>query len=511
MPGGIDTAVVAPFLYFISAIGNLGLAILMLTRGRSARGSLPLTLLCFALFVWQMGECIRATSTVFFWKYLRLVASSVAPAFLFHFVMHFVRREREHASITWLLYGITSLFALLTGAALVSRVVRALVDHEIWNLVYILFLFPFLFFAFLLLMRRRREVDSRVERNAINFISIGIIIGATAGFVDLTVSLGNPVPPLGHLGGLACTIVLAFAIFRHRLLDMDIPFQRILVILTISTAAVMLVAALSTRVGGERGDLLFAVTALVIVGILAAYRLVVQNWYERRERQRRLAALGMMAAGVAHEIRNPLASIKGAAQFVQKELEARSFEGESAEYLKLVIDETNRLNQVVESFLDLTRPLSPERRPVELGRLVGELVTLQRAAGGPSIELATDSDATIPADPDLLKVAIGNVLRNAVEAAGSRVTLRIRPMRTHVSLEVDDDGPGIPHDKIDQLFHPFFTTKARGTGLGLVTARRIVESHGGEIGAKNLQPHGARFTVILPTGGVDASVPTPVS
>ncbi len=508
---GLDTGVVAPLLYFLSAIGNLGLAILVVSRGRDARGSFPLTLLCLALFAWQMGEGLRAATAASHWKYLRLVASSVAPAFLFHFVMHFVRREREFAKITSLLYGITALFALLTAGALFIGVIRALVDHWIWNIVYIVFLFPFLLLAFFLLLRRQREAESRVERNATNFIALGIVVGAFSGFVDLTVALGNPFPPLGHIGGLASTLILAVAILRHRLLDMDIPFQRILLILAVAASAVIVVVAFSTRVGGERGDLLLAVTAFVIVAVLAVYRLALRAWYERREQQRRLALLGTMAAGVAHEIRNPLAAIKGAAQFVQKDLEAKRYEGESVEYMKLVIEETDRLNQVVESFLDLTRPLSPDRRPVELSKLVDEVVTLQRAAGGPAIDFERESRPTISADPDLVKVAVGNILRNAVEAAARRVVVRVRALRNHAEIEIEDDGSGIPAERMDQLFQPFFTTKARGTGLGLVTARRIVESHGGEIGARNVQPRGARFTMLFPSGGVDVSVGPQVS
>ncbi|MBI2901464.1 MAG: hypothetical protein HYY17_14865 [Planctomycetes bacterium] len=490
---GLDTGVVAPLLYLVSAIGNLSLAVLVISRGRGRRGALPLALLCLVLFAWQMGESLHATAGGF-WGYVRLVASSVAPSFLFNFVRHFVRRERDYGRVTSVLYGITALFALLTAGALALQVLRALVDHWIWNAVYILCLFPFLAFAIVLIVRRRREVADRTERTALNFIALGIAVGVFSGLVDLTVALGSPLPPIGHLGGLAFTLILAVAIFRHRLLETDIPFSRIVAILGIAGGLVFLNAFLSMRVVVGRGDIILVGTAFAVVLVLAVYRLAFVGWYARQEHRRRLEMLGAMAAGVAHEIRNPLASIKGAAQLVQREVK-----GDSADYIKLVIDEVDRLNQVVESFLDFSRPLTPKKKPVPLADLVGEMVVLQRAASGkPTIDIAAESMPTISADPDLLRLAFGNLLRNAVEAAGSRVVVRVREQGDLVAVEFDDDGPGLTPERMEEIFRPFFTTKARGTGLGLPIARRIVESHGGELVVRNVEPHGARFTATLP-------------
>jgi signal transduction histidine kinase len=249
------------------------------------------------------------------------------------------------------------------------------------------------------------------------------------------------------------------------------------------------------------------VGAVVAVTGLALYRLFFVRLAEQAERRKRLALIGTMAAGVAHEIKNPLAAIKGAAQFVQKELETAPVQGESREYLKLLIGEVDRLNAVVESFLTYARPLEPRRQDVPLQPLLADILRLQAASFPPSIKLETSFDSDlppVPADPALLTNAVVNVVRNAVEVMPDGGTLSVRtrtiiaPIRTYAAIDIQDSGPGIPKHEADRIFQPFYTTKAKGTGLGLPIALRIVEAHGGELRVENVLPRGCRFTFLLP-------------
>lgn len=244
-------------------------------------------------------------------------------------------------------------------------------------------------------------------------------------------------------------------------------------------------------------------TAILTLLVLAAYRLLFFDFYKRQEHRKRLTLLGSMAANVAHEIRNPLASIKGAAQFVEKELESLPPENEAREYLRMIVKESDRLDQVVENFLDFARPLTPRLKEVQVSQLVEDIVKTANAAGKGGIECETNGSPVLSADPELIRTALGNIIRNAVQAAGEngkvRVTVRQdEGSRGQVAIDVEDDGPGVPKDKLEEIFQPFMTTKTRGTGLGLAIAMRIAEGHGGEIKVKNLEPHGARFTLLLP-------------
>ncbi len=496
----------AQLLYFLASIGNLFLAMLVIFRARRARGALPIALLCIALFVWDIAECALLVLGPGQWRYIRLIGSSLAPAFLWHFVLVFVHRERSLRRWLAALYAATAAFTLMTAGALFSATLARYVDGKGWNITYLVTLFPFLVWSFLLVDRRRREVETPVERNAANFVAVGIAVGAFTGLTELTAILLPAVPRLGHVGSALCTLVLAVAILRHRLLERETPVRQILFVFLLAVSAAVVLALLYTNLP-PGWNFYLVLLAVLAVTVLAVWRLLLLRLYEQAERRKRLAIIGSMAAGVAHEIKNPLAAIKGAAQFVQKELEGADGKAEARDYLGLLVGEVDRLNGVVESFLTYARPLEPRRQDVLLHELLAGIARLQVPSLPPGVRIETALDPQIPpvpADPALLTQAVTNVLRNAIEAMpeGGTVALRTRRVvtawRSYAAVEISDTGPGIPREDLERVFHPFFTTKSKGTGLGLPIARRIVESHGGDVAVENVAPRGCRFTFLLP-------------
>lgn len=219
-----------------------------------------------------------------------------------------------------------------------------------------------------------------------------------------------------------------------------------------------------------------------------------------RERER-LAAIGAMAAGLAHEIRNPLGAIKGAAEYLDPS------EGPAdPELLQVIIDEVNRLNTVVSQFLDYARPFRAHFARVDLNDIVrrtARLVTAQRTDPAPEIELDLDPELpVIEADGEQLKQVILNLVLNAIDASREaaspvRIKTRLRA-RQMVELRVVDRGVGIPRENLEQVFIPFFTTKQQGTGLGLAVCHRIVMSHGGTIHPESQIGVGTDFVIQLP-------------
>jgi len=493
-------------LYFLAAVGNLFMAILVVLRARRALGALPIALLCLALFLWDMGECMQLMSSgEERWKYLALVGSSMAPAFLMHFAIVFCRREQSLWRWQVVLYAMTGAFALSTAGALTSSRLQDWVAGRVWNVAYLFALFPFLLWAFILVYRRRCEAQTHAERNALNFVSAGILIGAFTGFADLLRVFHQQIF-LGHVGSLACSIVLAIAIFRHRMLEADTPVRRAMLILAVAASAVALNMWLFLGVQPKGGPALLGI-AVVTVAAFALYRLLLLNWYEAAERRRRLALVGTMAAGVAHEIKNPLASIKGAAQLVQRDLDGRTDVEGARDYLKLVVGEVDRLNGVIEDFLAFARPREPRLADVSLNEVVEAVLKLQETTLPPGVTIERRLDPSLPvvsADAELLKQALINVLKNAIEAVGESGTVTVRTrsvseaMRWWEVVEVEDTGPGVPLDDIERIFQPFHTTKTRGTGLGLAIAARVLEAHRGVISVENVQPRGARFRFHIP-------------
>ncbi len=224
--------------------------------------------------------------------------------------------------------------------------------------------------------------------------------------------------------------------------------------------------------------------------------------------QEKLASLGVLAAGVAHEIRNPLTAIKARLYTQQKALASGST---AAEHSLIISREIDRLEQIVRGFLDFARPAEPSPEPLEAQAFLREVRDLLAPAWEvDGVRIEVESDAPIPFDGDRaqLKQVLINLVRNAVEAAGPRTIVRLRARTAQarlrgvlvpvVILEVIDQGPGIPPEARDRLFDPFFTTKEDGTGLGLSIAARIVEKHGGALEYQTDPGVGTTFGVVLP-------------
>ena len=228
---------------------------------------------------------------------------------------------------------------------------------------------------------------------------------------------------------------------------------------------------------------------------------------EEARRSERLAALGQLTAGLAHEIRNPLAVIKGSAETLTRRLE--SADPLTTELAGYISSEVNRLNTIVTRFLNFARPLKLEKRPTQIPPLLDRAL---KVAGErwpeAKVEVIQQYSKNLPemvVDPDLCEQAFANLVLNAFEAmtaAGGRLTVRVAPAnsegRRGVEVDIEDTGPGIPPELHEQIFNPFFTTKKEGVGLGLSLVSKIVDDHRGWIRISSEPGKGTCFRVFLP-------------
>lgn len=216
-------------------------------------------------------------------------------------------------------------------------------------------------------------------------------------------------------------------------------------------------------------------------------------------RQEALAQLGKMAAVVAHEVRNPLAGIRGAVEIIGRRLPP---DGPESPIVSEIVARIDTLNDIVEDMLLFARPRPLSIAPLTLGDVISETTAFlhnDQRLSGVRLDTAID-EATILADGDQLKLVLLNLILNAAQAMQHRGTVRVTARQTADGCEIRiaDTGPGIADDVRERLFEPFFTTKSRGTGLGLATARRIVEAHGGTIRLESRSEGGTVAIVQLP-------------
>ena len=433
----IDTS-----LALTAALINLVLAILVLSR--TSRGILYVTFFfgCISLAVWNLGDFVFFLSGNRFWFYFSLIGSGMAPAFMFHIVNALVRPDRRKTFWIILAYLFSALLAFSSPLALLHSGVQAFVDGIVWNILYVVLLVPYLLSSIFMVSNAIRKAQTKEEKGRLRYILVAFIIAVVTGLTDLVQAMNIPVPPLGHLGCVVYSSILAIGVLKHR----------------------------------------------------TAYDILAQM-------QEKLESLGEMAAGIAHEIRNPLTSIKGASDLLWGELKGLDLPG-AREYHDIIREEIDRLNHILLNFQYFTRPLKIEKELIPVNEIIRKTVRLAEI-GPANITIKQELSGNSPkvkADASLLKQVFLNLIKNAEEACGSEgeIMIKTETLPPWFRISFSDNGPGISAENLNRIFEPFFITKSAGMGMGLAICRRIMLAHGGELNVKNRLPKGTEFTILLP-------------
>ncbi|HUB07839.1 MAG TPA: HAMP domain-containing sensor histidine kinase [Myxococcales bacterium] len=309
-------------------------------------------------------------------------------------------------------------------------------------------------------------------------VAAGIMAEGSAGFFDVLGQLRRRLLWLGLAGALL--IALASLLAARTV-----------------TGPVRTLALASERIGG--GDLVTPVEPATGGGAELA---ILSHTLEdmRRALQDRQQEMQMMLSGIAHEVRNPLGGIELFAGLLQESLPA---DGEAAQHVRRVQQELAHLKVVVEDFLGYAREAKVELQPVSPRATAEEIVALVEqdlAAKQLRCELSVAGDLPFPAEPVLLRRALLNLVQNAIQSSPPGGPLRLSHERRGAAgvWVVEDAGPGVPEEKRDEIFKPFYTTRQRGTGLGLAFVKKIADAHGGTISVGPSPLGGARFELSLP-------------
>jgi signal transduction histidine kinase len=253
----------------------------------------------------------------------------------------------------------------------------------------------------------------------------------------------------------------------------------------------------------------------LVLGVFAiTFIWVNQNRHLRRIKEmedrihlaERLSSLGHLAAGVAHEIRNPLNAIGMGLQRLKREFSPQdlSQKEEYTSFTDLIFKEIRRVNEIINQFLTLARPFQLNLRLSSLEDLLKNLITLfHEEATSQKIQIQAEIDSAlppIPIDPERLTQALINIMKNAIQAmtAGGSLRIETKSFKDRVEVNISDTGSGIPPDQMEKIFNYYYTTKEDGVGLGLPIAHRIIEAHGGQLKLESQPGVGTKVTITLP-------------
>jgi two-component system sensor histidine kinase HydH len=480
-----------------ACVGQLVVALLCVVRTTRSPLAFPLAILCLDIFGWTGAGLAFEVSGAASWRWVDHALTPWTAPLALLFVLTFAGRERELRPTLVITSVASSGLSAASVAAFATTAVQPFIGSVPWSLALMAVALPTMVFAMLVLGRHLAESHDPAERTRARLLlaalAIGTVLGATE---ELGRFLG--VPALGGVGMLVTSVLLAVVALRFRLFDRDEPLRAVGYALALAGAST--VAALVVfRFLGAHVALFVLGSATVTLALVAASRRWLAEGAERRARRDQLATLGRFTAQMAHDLKNPLAALKGAAQLLREDIPLASPKVDRLRFADLMLEQIERLNELVDVYGRLAR-IEPNLEPRDVNASLRAVLSLQSLASD-AVTVRTDLAAELPpcmVDDALLARVLENLIRNATEAmpGGGTVVVRTRVgdgREPGVEVSVEDTGSGMDARTRERAFDDFFTTKSQGSGLGLAFVRRAVEAHGGRV---NLTSEPARGTVV---------------
>lgn len=499
------------YVALFACAGQLLVALVALRRTGASPLALPLALFSANLAAWNFAGAANGLLHASFWAWdwLDATATPLTAPLGVWFVLTFVgerKRLRWPHRATWLYFGAVA--AIGFASPLLAPSFPLLPGTERWPLAMLAGLVPSCGFAVARLIAHLRQANDADEaarsRLLILALPMAAAIGSTEYLRGPLATIGVNVPRLGSMGALFCAVLMAIVAFRMRLFGRELSTSALVFASGLTVMGVVAYLVLF-RLLGSNAALLAGGTAALTVALLTAARRAAATAALRRERVAQLATLGRLSAQMAHDLKNPLAALKGAIQFLQEEhKQGRPIEPHAG-FLDLMLNQADRIERVVDAYRRLHR-IEPDRQPSDVGALLRDTVALQPMSAAATAKVEVDIAPDLPPCPldrDLVARALENLVRNGFEAMPDGGTLTVRAARCEepsaLLIEVSDTGPGMDARTRERAFDDFFTTKPGGTGLGLPLVKRIAVAHGGDVTLHARHPRGTTVRIRLPT------------
>lgn len=492
-------------LDLIACAGHLVVVNLALVRQTGSPLALPLGLLALNLFSWNFADFGYTVTGQGSWHLLDLGLSPFSPALAFHLVMTFVGAARRYR---WLLVAAYGVFGALAASAwLAFGVPWALswTGSHAYGAAFLGAQALLMSFSLAQLIFHLRRTTDPAERARARTMIAAILLGSVFGTSDLWDDAGFSVPPLSNIGTTVSAILMTIASLRLRFLGRVFTRRGAGAALATTFAGLASYLIVFRWLRGNSA-VLMAVTVTVTLSLVAAARQLGREYLARRDRVEGLTTMGRFSAQMAHDLKNPLAALKGAIQFLVEEVSRGRSVAAQEQLLSLLLQQVDRIHRVAEDYQSLGN-LQPRRQLVQLNDTVRAVLALQPfAARGIVVETALDDQLPLcSVDVELVSRAIDNLVRNAVEAMpdGGSVSVRTKALgsqarRRAVQLAVKDTGGGMDARQAERAFDEFYTTKAQGSGLGLAYVRQVVRAHAGRVKIDSNLGQGTLVTLRFP-------------
>ncbi len=491
-------------LWLAAASAAVFLALTLVAGRRRARHPLAIWvgLVCAGLFTYNLAELLSVLEGAATWVFVSDGAAALTAAFTFELFVRLLgfARPLSRARLVAAIYF--PLVALLGFAPIVVPHVREARDRA-FPIAMLLGLLPALIvLGRLVWVRTRRSWG--VERARAQLAGATLILGVGSVLSDLAAMLGAPAPRLSYAGLLLASIVLTAWTLEARIFR-GVRTTTLLNALVIALIAVGAQVLLVSTTYGRTEFVLFGTLVVVLVTIGAIAPLLGQL-EEQRAKAAYLTTLGRLAEQMAHDLRNPLAAIKGAAQFLEEErARGHSLDPHGA-MLDVIVERVDRIERSIADYQRMGR-VEPMSRLTALGPLVADAAALAETLGAPGTKVevsAADDVPSVMVDPDLFTFALENLVRNACEALPAGGTVSIRTERARegdrelVRVAVADTGEGMDAETRERVLGGFYSTKTGGSGLGLTFVRRVVDAHHGRFRLVSALGKGTRVVLEIP-------------
>jgi two-component system sensor histidine kinase HydH len=462
----------------------------------------PMGALAFNLFAWNFADFSYGISGRIEWHWLDLGLSPFSPAIALRLGATFVGLTRARKAAATVFYLWAAALASIAWLAFLLPAARGWIASPRWSTCFLTMDVSALALVIVWLVRHGRRVDDPAERARTRTMLAAVLVGGILATTDFLRDLGLPLPSLANVGSLISAALLAMASLRLRIFGRNLSLRLALLCAALAAGGVVGYVGLFHSLSGNTAAVMVGTTALTLA-LLVAARQVTRAHLERRARLQRFAHMGRFSAQIAHDLKNPLAALKGAIQFLETEASrGRPLEAQQR-FLALLVEQVDRLDGVVDGYARIGQ-VEPRRSVGDLNHVVRRTLSLQSYVR-PNIAVEPILEPTLPPcrlDAELIGRAIENLLRNSVEAMpdGGVLTVRTSTDRRNnrtigARVSIQDTGAGMNARESAHAFDDFSSSKPEGSGLGLGFVQRVMQAHGGRV--ELISKVGAGTTVTL--------------